>query len=920
MSALYTIFIYPLELFFEVVFSIANRIVNNPGWAIIVLSLAVNFLVLPLYNRADEVQKQERELEKSIEPGITKIKNAFNGDERMMMLQAFYRENNYSPLYVLKGSVSLLLQIPFFMAAYRFLSNLAALNGAGFGLIHDLGTPDAMIPLGAISINVLPILMTLINFISGYIYTRGMPLKSKIQLYGMAILFLVLLYNSPSGLAFYWTLNNVFSMVKNIFYRLKKPGKVLSVISASIGVVALIYINVFYSTPYVSRKVRLSILALLLLVPFVISLIRQKVPQKGLIRIPEYKKSDMHLFLISNIFMSLLTGLLIPSSVVKASPFEFMDIMNLKNPVIYIWHSLFIAIGFFIVWCGVFFVLANEKVRVVLSRIWITLGPASVVTYLFFGTDLGNISVNFVYDMPFRFSMTIRIINLVLVLAVATGVIFLCRFSSKICEIVVITLSFVALIMGIMNLLPIYSAYKENLNRVQSEYPRITLSSTGENVMVIMLDRAPGFVVPIIFDEHPELYEQFDGFTYYPNTISFGSSTKFASAALFGGYEYTPEAINADPTKTLVQSQNEALCLMPILFERQGFEVTVMDPPYAGCVTPGDLSIFEANGCGEISAYHAKGIVVDNYYKFEEYQERIWYRNFFCYSIFKISPLFIQDSLYNEGRYNQPESALTYETDFTLPQVGFSESISSGVNSDFMSAYETLTKLSDITEITDAAGGTFMYMDNDTAHDALLLQAPDYIPLQYVDNTEYDMNHAYRFSEPVNGYMLNMDNYMSMKHYESNAAAYIQLGIYFDYLKQMGVWDNTRIIIVSDHGIMREYADMFGGQLNIENANIDSFNPVLMVKDFGSTGFNTDVSFMTNADVPYIATCGIIDDPVNPFTGHPIIQDHSMPIYAFNSDWSGAGSDATAFGEDDVYVFNGDNVFDIDSWEFDGTR
>ena len=187
MSALYTLFIYPLELLFEVVFTIANRIIGHPGWAIIVLSLAVNFLVLPLYNRADAVQKAERELEDSLQPGIAKIKSAFKGDERMMILQAFYKENNYSPLYVLKGSVSLLLQIPFFMAAYNFLSNLAIIRGASLGPITDLGSPDRMYVVAGIGINVLPIIMTLVNFISGYIYTRGMPLKSKVQLYGMAL-------------------------------------------------------------------------------------------------------------------------------------------------------------------------------------------------------------------------------------------------------------------------------------------------------------------------------------------------------------------------------------------------------------------------------------------------------------------------------------------------------------------------------------------------------------------------------------------------------------------------------------------------------------------------------------------------------------------------------------------------------------
>ena len=53
-------------------------------------------------------------------------------------------------------------------------------------------------------------------------------MKTKIQLYGMAIFFFFFLYDSPAGLLFYWTLNNVFSLVKNIFYKLKNPGLILT--------------------------------------------------------------------------------------------------------------------------------------------------------------------------------------------------------------------------------------------------------------------------------------------------------------------------------------------------------------------------------------------------------------------------------------------------------------------------------------------------------------------------------------------------------------------------------------------------------------------------------------------------------------------------------------------------------------------
>ena len=48
----------PLQLLFEVIYVNANRVIGNPGLSIIVLSLVMNFLVLPLYMRADALQEE----------------------------------------------------------------------------------------------------------------------------------------------------------------------------------------------------------------------------------------------------------------------------------------------------------------------------------------------------------------------------------------------------------------------------------------------------------------------------------------------------------------------------------------------------------------------------------------------------------------------------------------------------------------------------------------------------------------------------------------------------------------------------------------------------------------------------------------------------------------------------------------------
>ena len=205
-----TLLFKPLQLLFEVIYMIADRVIDNPGLSIIVLSLVMNFLVLPLYKRADAMQEEERDIEMKLRDGVAHIKKTFSGDEKMMILQTYYRQNNYKPTYVLRGAVSLFLQIPFFIAAYRFLSGLSLLNGVSFGPIADLGKPDGMLVIAGVTINILPVIMTAVNLVSCVIFTKGGTLKSKIQLYAMALFFLVFLYTSPAGLVFYWTLNNVF--------------------------------------------------------------------------------------------------------------------------------------------------------------------------------------------------------------------------------------------------------------------------------------------------------------------------------------------------------------------------------------------------------------------------------------------------------------------------------------------------------------------------------------------------------------------------------------------------------------------------------------------------------------------------------------------------------------------------------------
>ena len=221
-KSLFFIFIQPLVLLIELIFTIMSRVSQNAGIAIVMVSVVINLLILPLYKRSDALQEQERNKQKEMEPWVKHIRKTFRGDEKFMMLSTYYRQQNYQPVDAIRGSLSLLLQIPFFMAAYHYLTHVN-LQGASFLFLNNLGEADRLLRFGDISINVMPILMTAINIISGFIYTKGFRLKDKAQLFILAGIFLVVLYKSPSGLVLYWTMNNLFSLLKNIVMKIIEP-------------------------------------------------------------------------------------------------------------------------------------------------------------------------------------------------------------------------------------------------------------------------------------------------------------------------------------------------------------------------------------------------------------------------------------------------------------------------------------------------------------------------------------------------------------------------------------------------------------------------------------------------------------------------------------------------------------------------
>ncbi len=874
----------PLKLVFEIIFSIANRIIGHPGLAIIILSLIMNILVLPLYRRADAMQEEARDVDLKLKDGIAHIKKTFSGDERMMILQTYYQQNNYSPLSALKGSVSLLLEIPFFMAAYQFLSHLDILDGVSLGPITDLGKPDGLIAIGAVTLNLLPILMTLINVISSYLYLKGFPLKTKIQLYAMALFFLFFLYDSPACLVFYWTLNNLFSLIKTIFYKIKNPQKVLKVLTFILGVVFIALGIVLFDMTFIRRKILFCIIGVILLCPTLFTWLSKRITFKR--REPN---PNLKVFVLGSVALSVLIGLLIPSTFIAASPQEYIDITLFHNPLWYIVSCSCLAVGTFMIWMRVFYWLASPFGKELFDKlVWILCG-VMLVNYMFFGTNLGIISSTLQYNNEMHFSIAEQAVNLLVILALGAVMYFVIAKWKRIAVTVVLTLAIALTGMAVPNIVIIAKSVSDVAAIKDSNVDEnIYLSKTAKNVVVIMLDRALGHQVPFLFEENPELKKQFDGFTYYNNVVSFGGFTNIGVPPLVGGYEYTPVEMNRRDEELLVDKHNEALKVMPVAFLNENFKVTVCDPPYANYKWIPDLSIYDEYP--EIRTFITEGRygAVDQKKLFIENNMR----NFFCFSMMKSLPLFVQPTVYEQGNYNK--AGFSTKVELTSPQKAEGLTAAMGVNNAFSNAYNTLVALPDITKVENDDKNTFLFISNTSTHEPQLLQMPEYEMQQNVDNdAEYYEKHAAGIT--VNGKTLTMDNQYKVSHYHVNMASLIQMGRWFDYMRENGVYDNTRIILVSDHGVNTSQLD----ELSISNSfTAELYFPLLMVKDFNSTEFTTSDTFMTNADVPYLAMNGVIENPVNPFTNKPISMDaktsHEQMI-SMSYSWNVASNNGKTF-------------------------
>jgi hypothetical protein len=335
----------------------------------------------------------------------------------------------------------------------------------------------------------------------------------------------------------------------------------------------------------------------------------------------------------------------------------------------------------------------------------------------------------------------------------------------------------------------------------------------------------------------PELAEQFDGFTWHPNTLSFGHTTVTGLPAMLGGYDYTPLQIDGRADVLLKDKINESLTVLPKIFGEAGRRVTVTDPTMTNMQLVPDISVFDnlqnvraVNLDGRMERRFTEEYPVAD----ERFIDSFDFDILFRYGLFRIALPVLRYGLHYKGTWWRDGTSNAYGRGLT--------------------EFSTLYYLAEFCSV-DSGPDTLGIFMNETTHEPGAYAAalrPEPGPIRYsreaIDAFGSEDNASYMYT------------FLS---------AMKALNRWIDFLKNEGVYDNTKIIIVSDHGNGFD-TDRF------ENTGMESYNPLLMVKPFNARGtLAVSQEFMTNADVPAIAAEGAIDNPVNPYLGTPLAPKHN---------------------------------------------
>ena len=213
----------PLTYILDIMLNGLYNITKNYAWAIILFTLLFKIITYPL-NHASYKSMRRMQL---VNPKIERIREQYkdNPEKLNAEIMAIYKKEKINPL---GGCLPMLLPFPLLIAFFYLMQSMVELRNTPFLWITDLSSPDKLfvfpsgIPiLGGLNFNLFPILMAITSYLSMKLQpssSAGASGSAATQMKMMSTIFplmmLVLFYNFASGLALYWTAQNVFGVAQ----------------------------------------------------------------------------------------------------------------------------------------------------------------------------------------------------------------------------------------------------------------------------------------------------------------------------------------------------------------------------------------------------------------------------------------------------------------------------------------------------------------------------------------------------------------------------------------------------------------------------------------------------------------------------------------------------------------------------------
>jgi YidC/Oxa1 family membrane protein insertase len=190
-----------------------DKLAEDYGWAIVLLTILINFAILPMRLKSMKSMKRMQALQPQIAAINAKYKNVGMRDPRKAQqneeVMGLYKKHGVNPM---GGCLPMLLQIPVFYGFYKVLTVAIEMRGAHWLWVTDLSQPEHL------PIRILPIAMIVAQFVMQKMTPNPSvdPNQQRMMML-LPLVFGFMFYGVASGLVLYWLTSNLVGIVQQWF-------------------------------------------------------------------------------------------------------------------------------------------------------------------------------------------------------------------------------------------------------------------------------------------------------------------------------------------------------------------------------------------------------------------------------------------------------------------------------------------------------------------------------------------------------------------------------------------------------------------------------------------------------------------------------------------------------------------------------